>query len=293
MNCPYDASKNTSENDEVKNVRDMEDSIHTDFNDDMSYGDYLCLEQILSAQDLRSNVHDEMLFITIHQTSELWLKLAGFELNEAIKNVQDLDFGHAFKVISRVKQILSQLTQSWSILSTLTPVDYLKFRDSLGHSSGFQSYGYRKLEFLLGNKNESLIKVHESNPIIYAELKGILQKPSLYDEVIKILHKQGLAIDEEALNRDFSQPYQASKSVLNAWLKIYQNSEKYFELYELAEKLLDIEDAFQQWRFKHMYTVQRIIGNKMGTGGSSGVGFLKKALDISFFPELFELRTHL
>lgn len=291
MNCPYNASENNGER--AKNIREMEESIHTDFNDDMSYGDYLNLEQILSAQELRSGVHDEMLFITIHQASELWLKLAGFELNEAIKNVQDSNFGHAFKVISRVKQILSQLTQSWTILATLTPVDYLKFRESLGHSSGFQSYGYRKLEFLLGNKNESLIKVHESNKTVHGELQDILHKPSLYDEVIKVLHKQGLDIDDEVLNRDFSQPYQASESVLKAWLEIYRNSDKYFELYELAEKLLDIEDAFQQWRFKHMYTVQRIIGNKMGTGGSSGVGFLKKALDISFFPELFELRTHL
>ena len=291
MTCPYDTESKKS--DPNKNVREMEDSIHTDFKDDMSYGDYLCLDQILSAQDLRSNVHDEMLFITIHQASELWLKLAGFELNEAIKNVQEGNFGHAFKVISRVKQIFNQLTQSWNILSTLTPVDYLKFRDSLGHSSGFQSYGYRKLEFLLGNKNKALIEVHKSNPAVHTGLEDILNRRSLYDEVILSLSKHGLSIDDSILNRDYSQPYQSSESVLNAWIEIYRNSDKYFELYELAEKLLDIEDAFQQWRFKHMYTVQRIIGNKMGTGGSSGVGFLKKALDISFFPELFELRTHL
>lgn len=285
MSCPYDDS-NT-------NVREMEDSIHTDFKDDMSYGDYLNLDKILSAQELRSNVHDEMLFITIHQASELWLKLAGFELNEAITNVQQGNFGHAFKVISRVKQIFNQLTQSWNILSTLTPVDYLKFRDSLGHSSGFQSYGYRKLEFLLGNKNKSLIEVHKSNPTVHGELEEILNKRSLYDEVIKVLSDKGLAIDDVVLNRDYSLPYESSDSVLQAWLTIYRNADEYFELYELAEKLIDIEDSFQQWRFKHMYTVQRIIGNKMGTGGSSGVSFLKKALDISFFPELFELRTHL
>jgi tryptophan 2,3-dioxygenase len=277
----------------TKNVREMEASIHTDFNDDMSYGDYLNLKQILSAQELRSDVHDEMLFITIHQASELWLKLAGFELMEAIKNVQDGNFGHAFKVISRVKQILNQLTQSWNILATLTPVDYLKFRDSLGHSSGFQSYGYRKIEFLLGNKNKALIEVHKSNPVVYQELQDLLIKPSLYDEVIKALNNQGFEIDRTTLKRDYSEPYQSSQSVLNAWITIYKNADKHFEFYELAEKLVDIEDAFQQWRFKHMYTVQRIIGNKMGTGGSSGVGFLKKALDISFFPELFELRTHL
>jgi len=276
-----------------KNIREMEQSIHTDFKDDMSYGDYLKLDQVLSAQKPLSAVHDEMLFIVIHQASELWLKLAGFELKEAVKNVQDSDFGHAFKVISRVKQILNQLTQSWNILATLTPVDYLKFRDTLGHSSGFQSYGYRKIEFLLGNKNKDLIQVHRNNPDVYQELEELLKSPSLYDEVLIVLNKQGFTIDQSSLDRDFSLPYQSSKSVLNAWLEVYKNSEEHFELYELAEKLMDIEDSFQQWRFKHMYTVQRIIGNKMGTGGSSGVGFLKKALDISFFPELFELRTHL
>lgn len=271
----------------------MEDSIHTDFKDDMSYGDYLNLNQILSAQKTLSSEHDEMLFIIIHQTSELWLKLAGHELSSAIKNIQNNEFGQAFKVISRVKQILNQLTQSWNILSTLTPVDYLKFRDALGHSSGFQSYGYRKLEFLLGNKNADLMKVHESNEHTHKELDSILNAPSLYDEVIKVLHKKGLGINQKRLERDFSKAYSSDQSVLDAWLKVYRNSDQYFELYELAENLIDIEDAFQQWRFKHMYTVQRIIGNKMGTGGSSGVSFLKKALDISFFPELFELRTHL
>ncbi len=280
-------------NNKQPNIRAMEDSIHTDFDKDMSYGDYLCLDQILSAQTPRSEVHDEMLFIIIHQASELWLKLAGHEVNEAINNIKQGDFGHAFKVVSRVKQILHQLTQSWGILSTLTPVDYLKFRDTLGHSSGFQSYGYRKMEFLLGNKNASLIKVHESNKRVHADLVTILSQPSLYDEVIKVLDQKGLTIDDSVLNRDFTQPYATNQSVLDAWLKVYQNADQYFELYELAENLLDIEDAFQQWRFKHMYTVQRIIGNKMGTGGSSGVKFLKKALDISFFPELFELRTHL
>jgi tryptophan 2,3-dioxygenase len=285
MSCPHQPKP--------ANYRDLEDSIHTDFKDDMSYGDYLCLEQILSAQNPLSEQHDEMLFITIHQTSELWLKLAGHELSEAVKNIQDADFGHAFKVISRVKQIFNQLTQSWNILSTLTPVDYLKFRDTLGHSSGFQSFGYRKLEFLLGNKNAKLLDVHKSNPIAYQELKEVLEAPSLYDEVIKVLADKNLIENPDLLRSDFSKPYQQNDAVLQAWLDVYKDADKYFELYELAEKLIDIEDAFQQWRFKHMYTVQRIIGNKMGTGGSSGVSFLKKALDISFFPELFELRTHL
>ncbi|MDT0604060.1 tryptophan 2,3-dioxygenase [Thalassotalea castellviae] len=285
MSCPHQPKN--------KNYREVESSIHTDFKDDMSYGDYLGLEQILSAQNPLSDQHDEMLFITIHQSSELWLKLAGHELSEAINNIQEADFGHAFKVISRVKHIFNQLTQSWNILSTLTPVDYLKFRDTLGHSSGFQSFGYRKLEFLLGNKNAKLLEVHKSNPVVYRELTATLEAPSLYDEVIKVLADKKLIEDPTQLRTDFSLPYQQNEAVLNAWLAVYKNADEHFELYELAEKLIDIEDAFQQWRFKHMYTVQRIIGNKMGTGGSSGVGFLKKALDISFFPELFELRTHL
>jgi len=282
MSCPYQP-----------NSRDMEDSIHTDFKDDMSYGDYLCLDKILSAQEPLSVQHDEMLFIVIHQASELWLKLAGHELGSAITHVKEGNFGHAFKDISRVKQIIRQLTQSWDILSTLTPADYLKFRDDLGHSSGFQSYGYRKIEFILGNKNASLLQVHESNEAVHAELKDILEKPSLYDEVIAVLHNKGLTIDDEVLNRDVTQPYESNDSVVNAWLKVYQNPDEYFEYYELAEKLVDIEDTIQQWRFKHMSTVMRIIGNKAGTGGSSGVSFLKKALDISFFPELYTVRTKL
>jgi tryptophan 2,3-dioxygenase len=271
----------------------MEDSIHTDFKDDMSYGDYLCLEKILSAQQPKSEQHDEMLFVIIHQASELWLKLAGHELSAAMVNVKEGDFGHAFKVISRVKQIIRQLTQSWDILSTLTPVDYLKFRDDLGHSSGFQSYGYRKIEFLLGNKNASLLDVHQSNELVHSDLKGILEQPSLYDEVITALHNKGLPIDTEVLTRDVTLPYESNDSVVNAWLTVYQNPDQYFEYYELAEKLVDIEDTIQQWRFKHMSTVMRIIGHKAGTGGSSGVGFLKKALDISFFPELYSVRTKL
>jgi len=282
MSCPYQP-----------NSRDMEDSIHTDFKDDMSYGDYLCLDKILSAQEPLSVQHDEMLFIVIHQASELWLKLAGHELGSAIIHVKEGNFGRAFKDISRVKQIIRQLTQSWDILSTLTPADYLKFRDDLGHSSGFQSYGYRKIEFILGNKNASLLQVHESNEAVHAELKDILEKPSLYDEVIAVLHNKGLTIDDEVLNRDVTQPYESNDSVVNAWLKVYQNPDEYFEYYELAEKLVDIEDTIQQWRFKHMSTVMRIIGNKAGTGGSSGVSFLKKALDISFFPELYTVRTKL
>jgi tryptophan 2,3-dioxygenase len=283
--CPFSGSP--------ENKRELEQDIHTDFKDDMSYGDYLKLDQILSAQQPLSNEHDEMLFIIIHQSSELWLKLAGHELAKAVQCLRADDFGPAFKVIARVKQIFIQLTQSWNILSTLTPVDYLKFRDDLGRSSGFQSHGYRKLEFLLGNKNSDMLKLHKNNNEAHHELELLLNSPSLYDEVITALVKAGFSIDDSVLSRDVTQAYQSNDSVVKAWLTVYQQPEKYFELYELAEKLVDIEDSFQQWRFKHMYTVQRIIGYKAGTGGSSGVSFLKKALDVSFFPELFEVRTHL
>jgi len=282
--CPFNGNTNK---------RELEQDIHTDFNDDMSYGDYLKLDQVLSAQQPLSKEHDEMLFIVIHQSSELWLKLAGHELAKAVECLRANDFGPAFKVIARVKQIFIQLTQSWNILSTLTPVDYLKFRDDLGRSSGFQSHGYRKLEFLLGNKNSDMLKVHQKNNQAHQELESLLNNPSLYDEVIAALVKAGFTIDDTVLNRDVTQAYQSNESVVKAWLSVYQQPEKYFELYELAEKLVDIEDSFQQWRFKHMYTVQRIIGYKQGTGGSTGVSFLKKALDVSFFPELFEVRTHL
>jgi tryptophan 2,3-dioxygenase len=276
-----------------KNFRPMEESIRTDLQGSTRYDDYLQLDKVLQAQNPLSSEHDEMLFIIIHQASELWLKQAGFELTAAIKNVRDSDFRHAFKVISRVKQILNQLVQSWNILSTLTPVDYHKFRDRLQSASGFQSFGYRKIEFLLGNKNADILKVHRDSAFAYEELKVILEKPSLYDEVIRKLSESGFAIDESVLDRDVTLPYEPNDSVTAAWLSIYRNANSNFEFYELAEKLVDIEDAFQQWRFKHMYTVQRIIGDHMGTGGSSGVTFLKRALETSFFPELISLRSQL
>ncbi len=279
--------------DQPQNYRALEKSIHTDLEDRLTYGKYLRLDDILNAQDRLSNEHDEMLFIIIHQASELWLKLAGHEVEAAIRNIEEHDFRHAFKVIARVKLILTQLTQSWSILSTMTPVDYLKFRDKLGPASGFQSYSYRKLEFLLGNKNKRLVEVHRHDPNVYEELMAVLEAPSLYDVVLRKLAGDGFAIDESKLRRDFSEPYEPDESVQAAWFAIYRDPEKYFELYELAEKLVDIEDAFQNWRFKHMYTVQRIIGSRPGTGGSSGVPFLKKAIETSFFPELFAIRTDL
>lgn len=276
-----------------KNFRELESSIHTDLKDRMTYAKYLHLEEVLGAQQPLSSEHDEMLFIIIHQASELWLKLAGHELDSAIESVKAGNYRQAFKVVARVKLILIQLTQSWNILSTMTPVDYLKFRDELGPASGFQSYSYRKLEFLMGNKHKGLMQVHKHDPAVHDALLQVLGAPSLYDTVIQKLHEAGFDIDATCLDRDFTQPYTENNSVRIAWLEIYKKSDKYFELYELAEKLVDIEDAFQQWRFKHMYTVQRIIGSRRGTGGSSGVPFLRKALDISFFPELFSIRTDL
>jgi len=276
-----------------KNFREIEADIHTDLRERLSYGNYLHLDQVLSAQHPLSQEHDEMLFIIIHQASELWLKLAGHEMEAAVRYVDADDLRKAFKVIARVKLILSQLTQSWSILSTLTPVDYLKFRDVLGPASGFQSYSYRKLEFLLGNKNASMIRVHAHDPQVHGELERVLHAPSLYDAVLRKLHRHGFPIDASYLDRDFSQPYEPHDSVAAAWTAIYRNPDEHFDLYELAEKLMDVEDAFQNWRFKHMFTVQRVIGVRKGTGGSSGVPFLKRALDVSFFPELLSIRTDL
>ncbi len=276
-----------------ENYRALEKSIHTDLENRLTYGKYLYLPEVLNAQHPLSDQHDEMLFIVIHQASELWLKLAGHEIEAAIENINDDDYRHAFKVIARVKLILNQLTQSWSILSTMTPVDYLKFRDVLGPASGFQSHCYRKLEFLLGNKNKKLVAVHRHDPAVFDDLTRVLRAPSLYDVVIRKLNESGFDIDQEKIERDFSSPYEANESVRAAWFTIYKESDRYFDLYELAEKLVDIEDAFQNWRFKHLYTVQRIIGYRQGTGGSSGVPFLKKALDMSFFPELLAIRTEL
>ena len=278
---------------EPQNFRELEKSIHTDLKGRMTYGQYLHLDDILNAQHCLSEEHDEMLFIIIHQASELWLKLAGHEVEAAIRNLQGDNFRHAFKVIARVKLILNQLTQSWSILSTMTPVDYLKFRETLGPASGFQSYSYRKLEFLLGNKNKKLVEVHRHDPDVYEDLRRVLEQPGLYDVVLRKLSDVGFDIDDEKLERDFSLPYEPNDSVQAAWYAIYSDPDKYFELYELAEKLVDIEDSFQNWRFKHMYTVQRIIGSRPGTGGSSGVPFLKKAIETSFVPELFAIRTDL
>ncbi|MCM3317432.1 tryptophan 2,3-dioxygenase [Rummeliibacillus stabekisii] len=271
----------------------LEKGIQLDFEKEMSYGDYLRLDQILTGQHRLSDHHDEMLFIIIHQTSELWMKLILHELHAAIECIQKNQLEPSFKMLSRVSRIQQQLIQSWSVLSTLTPAEYMEFRDKLGHSSGFQSYQNRLIEFALGNKNARTLAVYEHQPEVYPLLTKSLKEPSIYDAAISALAKHGLKVDEKALNRDWTQNYEPNESVEEAWLTVYRNTDQYWDLYELAEKLVDIGNQQQLWRFNHMTTVERIIGHKMGTGGSSGVNYLKKVLDHQFFPELLSLRTKL
>ncbi|MFY4775119.1 tryptophan 2,3-dioxygenase [Metabacillus sp. RGM 3146] len=271
----------------------MEKEIQTDFQRDMSYADYLQLDKILSSQTRLSDHHDEMLFIVIHQASELWMKLAIHELSQAKACIQKNDLEPSFKMLSRVSRIQQQLIQSWNILSTLTPAEYMEFRDKLGHSSGFQSYQNRLIEFALGNKNARMLSVYQHEEELYQVMQTALKEPSIYDAAIQALAARGLPIDEEALQRDWSENYQHNQSVEEAWLTVYRDVDQYWDLYELAEKLVDIGSQQQIWRFNHVTTVERIIGHKKGTGGSSGVTYLKKALDHQFFPELWSLRTRL
>ena len=280
---------------ENPNQRPLEDSITTDFKDRMSYGGYLCLDKVLTAQKPLSNpeVHDEMLFIIQHQTSELWMKLVIHELRAALAHLRQDDLGPCQKMLARIKHIQKQLTEQWSVLETLTPSDYMKFRDVLGSSSGFQSAQYREIEFLLGNKNAHYVKVFDYDQAIHRHLADTLNAPSLYDEFLRHLARRGHAIPAECLNRDWSQPYERQEALVSVFEKIYENTETHWEAYHFCEQLVDIEVNFQLWRFRHLKTVERIIGYKPGTGGSSGVAFLKKALDLSFFPELFEVRTRI
>ncbi|MBM7644568.1 tryptophan 2,3-dioxygenase [Scopulibacillus daqui] len=270
-----------------------EKGIHTDFTNHMTYGEYLHLDSLLSSQKRLSGHHDEMLFIIIHQVSELWMKLILHELNASIKSIQKDDLSAAFKMLARVSKIQSQIIKAWDVLSTLTPSEYIQFRDKLGQASGFQSYQYRMIEFALGYKTPHVLNIYKKDPELHQSLEKALHEPGLYDAAIQTLANAGFAINPNLLHRDFSEPYQADPTVEAAWLEVYHNVEEYWDLYELAEKLVDIEDWFQQWRFRHMKTVERIIGYKMGTGGSSGVHYLKKVLDQRFFPELWDLRTKL
>lgn len=271
----------------------LDTGIRTDFKKEMSYGDYLHLDSILSSQHRLSDHHDEMLFIIIHQTSELWMKLILHELKTAIESIQKDELEPSFKMLSRVSRIQQQLIQSWSVLATLTPAEYMQFRDKLGASSGFQSHQNRLIEFALGQKNPQLLAVFRHQTELAASMERALKAPSIYDAAITALAARGLPIDQSVLNRDLSQTYEVNESVEKAWLMVYQNVEQYWDLYELAEKLIDIGSQQQSWRFSHMTTVERIIGHKTGTGGSAGVSYLKRVLDQQFFPELWTLRTKL
>lgn len=283
----------SKENNNEYYATDSEKNIHTDFKNNMTYGEYLKLENILSNQTRLSDHHDEMLFIIIHQVSELWIKLILHEMTSAIDSIEKDDLSTAFKRLARVSKIQSQIIQSWDVLSTLTPSEYTEFRDSLGQASGFQSYQYRMVEFALGYKTTHILKIYEKDPELYGKLKKAIEAPSIYDVSIKALAKAGFNIKPEVLTRDYSTPYKEDDTVLKAWIEVYRNVDQYWDLYELAEKLVDIEDSLQQWRFRHMKTVERIIGFKVGTGGSSGVKYLKKVLDHRFFPELWDVRTEL
>ena len=269
----------------------LPEGAHTDFREDMTYGDYLGLDALLACQKPLSDRHDETLFIIIHQSTELWMKLVLHELGEAVRVLASDDIRPAFKMLARVSRIQSQLIQSWDVLSTLTPADYMTFRDLLGHSSGFQSHQYRMIEFTLGNKNKAMLVPHVDRPEIHARLETVLNAPGLYDETIRLLARRGFAIAPECTERDWSEPYRGHPSVRDAWLEIYRDTETHWDLYELAEELVDLEDWFQQWRFRHLTTVERIIGRKRGTGGTAGVSYLQKALDIRFFVDLWDVRT--
>jgi tryptophan 2,3-dioxygenase len=262
-----------------------------DFSKSMSYGDYLSLGSILHAQHPLSPDHNEMLFIIQHQTSELWMKLALYELRAALQAVHRDELPPAFKMLARVSRILEQLVQAWSVLSTMTPSEYTAMRPFLGSSSGFQSYQYRELEFMLGNKNEQMLKPHAHHADVFAEVKAALEAPSFYDEVVRLLARRGFAIDASRLERDWTLPTQHDASVEAAWLEVYRNPSQHWELYEMAEELVDLEDAFRQWRFRHVTTVERIIGFKQGTGGTAGAPYLRKMLDVVLFPELWHVRT--
>ncbi len=268
-----------------------DEQVFWDLGGSLSYGQYLNLDKLLAAQHPLSYQHDEMLFIVIHQVSELWMKLCLHELTATADCVRRDDLGPTFKMLTRVSTIQHQLLQAWDVLATVTPYDYSAFRNSLGRSSGFQSAQYRMLEFLIGNKNADTIEVFRSDPPTYELLERALRSPSLYDEVLRLLSRRGLDVPPEAIDRDFSQPYQASKQVAAAWLSVYHNSVKDWDLYELAERLVDLDYKFQLWRFAHVKTVERIIGYKRGTGGTSGVAYLTKALELKFFPELWTIRT--
>ncbi|TJY69789.1 tryptophan 2,3-dioxygenase [Arthrobacter sp. CAU 1506] len=278
-----------------KNTRRLEDRIETDFSDKMSYGSYLSLDQLLAAQHpvSRPEHHDELLFIIQHQTSELWLKLVLHELRTVRQKLRDDDLRFAMKGIARIKHIQRSLTEQWSVLATLTPSEYAEFRGALGSSSGFQSYQYRAVEFLLGNKNKDMLDVFADDPAAQALLAELLDQSSVYDEFLAYLHRHGYRIPAELLDRDVTEAHVFNPELVATFTAVYENAGQNWDVYEACEELVDLEDNFQLWRFRHLKTVERTIGMKRGTGGSSGVGFLRRALELTFFPELYAVRTEI
>jgi tryptophan 2,3-dioxygenase len=270
-----------------------EEKAQLDFSQSMSYGDYLQLDAILGAQQPRSPDHNEMLFIIQHQTSELWMKLMLHELRAAIANVATDELADAFKKLARVSKIMEQLVHAWDVLATMTPPEYSAIRPYLANSSGFQSAQYRCIEFALGNKNAAMLKPHAHRPDLLAQVQAAFLAPSLYDEALRLLARRGLAVPASHLERDWTQAYAESDAVEQAWLVAYRNPKAHWELYQLGEELTDLDDAFRLWRFRHVTTVERVIGFKRGTGGTGGVSYLRKMLDVVLFPEIWKLRTAL
>ncbi len=280
---------------DTSNQRALEAGIQRDFSRSMSYGDYLRLDLLLDAQQPQSDPpqHDEMLFIVQHQTSELWLKLMIHELRSARSLLRADDLAPALKRMARIKHIQHTLTDQWSVLATLTPSEYAQIRPFLATSSGFQSAQYRAVEFLLGNKSADMVAVFAHDATTHAMLESLLHEPSLYDEFLALLARRGYAVPPAALQRDWSQAYRLDEDLVGVFAAVYAAPAEHWGVYEACEELVDVEDAFQQWRFRHLQVVQRTIGHKVGTGGSSGVDFLRRALDLTFFPELYEVRTRI
>jgi len=270
-----------------------EEGAQLDFKADMSYGDYLHLDQVLTAQHPLSPDHNEMLFIVQHQTSELWMKLMLHELRAAVAAIAADELGSAFKMLARVSRIMEQLVHAWDVLATMTPPEYSAIRPYLSASSGFQSYQYRCIEFVMGNKNATMLKPHAHRPDLLAQVEQALHAPSLYDESLRLLARRGIPVPASHLERDWTQPYVESEAVRDAWLAVYRDPNRHWDLYQLGEELTDLEDTFRLWRFRHVTTVQRIIGFKRGTGGTGGVSYLRKMLDTVLFPEVWALRTEL
>jgi tryptophan 2,3-dioxygenase len=264
-----------------------------DFARDMSYGDYLHLDEVLNAQHPLSPDHNEMLFIVQHQTSELWMKLMLHELRAAMACVAGDQLGSAFKMLARVSKIMEQLVHAWDVLATMTPPEYSAIRPYLASSSGFQSWQYRCIEFSLGNKNAAMLKPHSHRDDLLAHVRAAYEAPSLYDESLRLLARRGLPLPAGHLHRDWTEAYAASAEVEAAWLQVYRDPKQHWDLYQLGEELTDLEDAFRLWRFRHVTTVERVIGFKRGTGGTGGVSYLRKMLDVVLFPEIWTLRTSL